>query len=383
MSERPAVPVVFGHAVLDGHDGVAVTEPGEVVDPARGVEAAVLAGERVGAVARRARWRRCRGRARSRCPGRYPAASIAVRSSERASSFEGRFGAKPPSSPTAVDRPAVVEQGAERVVRLGAPAERLAEAGRADGGEHELLDVDVAGGVGAAVDDVQQRHGQDVRVDAADVAVQGQAGFLGGGVGDGERHREGGVRRRAAPLFGVPSRTASSSSRRRWSSPSRPVTVVGDLGVDVLDRAADALAAVAAVAVAELDGLVGAGAGPAGHRGPAPGPRDQLTSASTVGLPRESRISRPMTSMISLMARPLGGSAPVARVVCVTGGTNVVVRGRAGKGRPARPSGAGAGGGRAASAGAGRAGGVGPYTRRCDRRGPGRGGSRVGAPSWA
>ncbi len=38
-------------------------------------------------------------------PGVYPAASIAATRSFTASSFDGRFGANPPSSPTAVDRP--------------------------------------------------------------------------------------------------------------------------------------------------------------------------------------------------------------------------------------------------------------------------------------
>ena len=38
-------------------------------------------------------------------PGRYPAVSIALTSSITASSLDGRFGAKPPSSPSAVERP--------------------------------------------------------------------------------------------------------------------------------------------------------------------------------------------------------------------------------------------------------------------------------------
>ena len=57
---------------------------------------------------------------------------------------------------------------------------------------------------------------------------------------------------------------------------SRPTTASRISLVDVGDRLGDALAAVARVAVAELDGLVGAGAGAARDRGPAAGARDEL-----------------------------------------------------------------------------------------------------------
>ena len=57
---------------------------------------------------------------------------------------------------------------------------------------------------------------------------------------------------------------------------SRPDDRVGDLGVHVLDRAADALAAEALAAVAQLDGLVRAGARAARHDGAAGRARDQL-----------------------------------------------------------------------------------------------------------
>ena len=42
----------------------------------------------------------------------------------------------------------------------------------------------------AAVEDVHHRHRQQVRVGAADVAEERQAGRLGGGLGDGERDAE-------------------------------------------------------------------------------------------------------------------------------------------------------------------------------------------------
>ena len=57
---------------------------------------------------------------------------------------------------------------------------------------------------------------------------------------------------------------------------SSPTTRVGDLAVHVLDRLAHALAAVAIAAVAQLVGLVRAGAGAARHDGPPPRAGEQL-----------------------------------------------------------------------------------------------------------
>ena len=79
----------------------------------------------------------------------------------------------------------------ERVVGLGAHGQRLGEGRGADRGDHELLDVDVAVGVGATVEDVHHRHGQQVRRGAADVAEERQAGRVGGGARHGEARRRG------------------------------------------------------------------------------------------------------------------------------------------------------------------------------------------------
>ena len=57
--------------------------------------------------------------------------------------------------------PCLLQHGLERVVDLGPPAQRLAEVRRADRRDHELLEVRaLLVGVGAAVDDVDHRHGQ-------------------------------------------------------------------------------------------------------------------------------------------------------------------------------------------------------------------------------
>ena len=136
-------------------------------------------------------------------PGVSPAFSIASTSSSSASSFEPRSGAKPPSSPMAVDRPRSWQHRLQHVVGLDAPAQRLAEAGRADRHDHELLEVHVVVGVGAAVEHVQHRHGQHVGVGAADVAVQRQAQLVGRRLGHGQRHAEDGVGAEAGLVVGA------------------------------------------------------------------------------------------------------------------------------------------------------------------------------------
>ena len=58
-------------------------------------------------------------------------------SASSAASFESRVGAKPPSSPTAVDS-AVVQGPLEGMEDLGAHAQRVAERAGADQDDHEL-----------------------------------------------------------------------------------------------------------------------------------------------------------------------------------------------------------------------------------------------------
>ena len=128
----------------------------------------------------------------------------------------------------------------------------------------------------AAVQHVHHRYRQDVRVGAADVPVQREPVLLGDGLGCRERDTEQRVGTEARLVVGAVERARAVASRPRWSVASTPTTASRISLVHVVDGLGDALAAVARVAVAELDRLVGTGAGPARHGGPAARARDEL-----------------------------------------------------------------------------------------------------------
>ena len=222
-------------------------------------------------------------------------------SADSASSLEPKSGAKPPSSPTAVPSPrspsvflsawktsAPVRSASEKV---GAPA----------GHDHELLEVDLVVGVGAAVEHVHHRHRQHVRVGAAEVAPQRLAGVGGRRLGGRPATRPGWRWRPAGPCCrfrpGPASRGPRRPGRRR---PGRDR--LGDLAVHVGHRLRDALA---------VPGARRRRAAPRPRtrrwtRPRAPparplAPEASVTSASTVGLPRLSTIWRAVTFWIALM----------------------------------------------------------------------------------
>ena len=165
----------------------------------------------------------------------------------------------------------LLEDGLEGVEHLGAHAQGFLPAGGADRHDHELLDVDVVGGMGAAVEDVHHRHGQGLGVHAADVVVEGQVQGVGSGAGAGQGHAEHGVGAEAGLVRGAVELDEQLVYRGLVEG-VQAQHGLGDLGVDVLNGLADALAQVTAlVAVAELAGLVNAGGGAGGNSGAADG----------------------------------------------------------------------------------------------------------------
>ena len=86
-----------------------------------------------------------------------------------------------------------MEDAFQGVEGLGPVAQGLGEARRADGHDHELLEVHAVVGVLAAVEDVHHRHRQPHRPRPAQVGVQRQFGGHRRGPGDRHRNAQDGV----------------------------------------------------------------------------------------------------------------------------------------------------------------------------------------------
>jgi hypothetical protein len=186
-----------------------------------------------------------------------------------AASWLATLGVKPPLVTDCGAHALVVDDLLQGVEHLGAIAHRLAEARGAHGDDHELLQVQVVVGVRTAVDDVHHRHRQLVAVHAAEIAVQGQAGFFRGGARDGHRDRQHGVCAQAALVFGAIEVDQGLVQKGLFGG-VQAQHGFGDFGVDVLDGLEHAFAQVAGfVTVAQLDGLARAGGGTRGHGGAA------------------------------------------------------------------------------------------------------------------
>src|SRR6185437_15663141 len=169
-----------------------------------------------------------------------------------ASSAEARLGAKPPSSPTLVLCPASLSCFLS-AWNTSAPT-RTASAK-----------------VGAAIDDVHERHRQRARIGAADIAIERLVEIDGRRLGRGEADAEDGVGAKP-PLVGGAVQIDQHAVERHLIGGVEARERIEDLAVDCLDGALDALAAIASlVAVAELDRLMRAGRRARRHGGAAQG----------------------------------------------------------------------------------------------------------------
>ena len=162
-----------------------------------------------------------------------------------------------------------LQHGLQGVEHLGAAAQGLAPGGCGHGHDHELLDVHVVGGMGAAVEDIHHGHGQGLGVGAADIGVQGQAQGLGRGAGAGQGHAQDGVCAQAG-LVGGAVQVDHGLVDEGLVHGVHAGEGLGDLAVDGVHGLEHALAQITAlVAVAELTGLVNAGGSAGGHGGTA------------------------------------------------------------------------------------------------------------------
>ena len=87
----------------------------------------------------------------------------------------------------------MIDERAERVVNFRARAQRVAEGVRADGDEHEFLNVERVARVCAAVEHVHQRHGERAGILTAEIPPERLSLARRRGAGRRERDGEDGV----------------------------------------------------------------------------------------------------------------------------------------------------------------------------------------------
>ncbi|MPN26860.1 hypothetical protein SDC9_174286 [bioreactor metagenome] len=90
-------------------------------------------------------------------------------------------------------KPILFEQGSQCMKHFRTPAQPLGEAGRAHGHDHKLLDINVVGRVGAAVQYVHHGYGQRIRPGAAQEFEQRDIQRTGRGPGAGQGNGQDGI----------------------------------------------------------------------------------------------------------------------------------------------------------------------------------------------
>ena len=227
---------------------------------------------------------------------------MARRMTSTAASLDGSDGANPPSSPWPGGVALVVEDRPQRPEDLGAGAERLRVRLEADRHDHELLEVRGVLGVLAAVEDVEHRDRQDPGADAAEVAVERQVVRRRRRVGAGERHAEDRVGPERA-LVGRPVDVdeggVDAGLVRRVEAQQRRRDDVGDVRRPRSGRPCRRTGSCRRRAARPPRGRRSRRR-MARPRGPTE-PSSRTTSTSTVGLPRESRISRASMKSIAVL----------------------------------------------------------------------------------
>ncbi len=162
---------------------------------------------------------------------------------------------------------ALLQDRAQGVEDLGTGAQRLFEAVQPVRADHELLKRDRGVGVRSAVDDVHHRHRQGGGVALGQIAEQRGVRGGGGGARGGQRYGQDGVRAQAGlELRAVQIDHAAVDGGLVGGGHAGDGG--GQLGLDVLDRAGHALAAIArGILVAQLERLALAGGSARRHSG--------------------------------------------------------------------------------------------------------------------
>ena len=266
--QLPAVPVAFGHAVLDRDDRELVSQVGQVVGKLGRSQLQPFAGQMVfavlvelgsGAVERQ------QDILARHVTGFFDRLHDDLERFGMAAEVRRKAAFVADGCRVAI----LVEQLLQRVENLGTAAQGFAEAGSADRHDHEFLDIEAVVGVLATVDDVHHRHRHLHRAHATKITVERQAGFLGSRLGHGHRHGQHGIGAETRLVVGtveIDHGLVDEGLFLRIEADDG----FGNLGIDVLDCLQDALAEVTAgVAVTQFDGFARTGGSTGRHGGAA------------------------------------------------------------------------------------------------------------------
>ncbi len=234
--QRPAVPVTLAHAVLDRDDRIAADQVGQVLRELRRAEAALLRGQLVTPIAVKLGARHVEPEA-DVAPDPVTGLLDRFEDGLQRGLVRGQIRRESPLVPDRGRHPAGIQDLLERMEDLRAVAQRLAERGRPDRDDHELLDVQAVVRMRTAVDDVHHRHRHDRLARAEQRAEQRHAGLARRRMRHGQRHRQDRVGAEPALVVGTVQRDHAQVERRligRLHADQRGA----QLAVDVGDRAA-------------------------------------------------------------------------------------------------------------------------------------------------
>ena len=165
----------------------------------------------------------------------------------------------------------LIENTFQGVEDSRAPAAAIGEGFCADEHDHEFLEVDVGVGVGAAVEDVHHGGWEQARVDAAEIAVEGELEGIGGGAGACHGDGEDGVGAEFGFIFAAVDGDHGGVDEALVAGVHAGEFWAKD-GLYVFDCLKNSFAEVVVlVSIAELDGFVLAGGGSAGNGGASSG----------------------------------------------------------------------------------------------------------------
>ena len=162
-----------------------------------------------------------------------------------------------------------LKQSLQGMEDFRADTQGVMEGFRADGHDHEFLNIQVVGGMSAAVDDVHHGGGHDFCVDSAEILIQGQAQKFGRGAGCGEGDAQHGVGAEAGLVVRAVE-VEQGGVHLHLAQGVKADNGFGNFSVHMFHGLGDALSFIAGrVAIAQLKRFPCAGGGSGGHGGAA------------------------------------------------------------------------------------------------------------------